>query len=377
MKIFILLTTFLLAIIVGCSSTPESIPEPKELSNLTSGVWLGLLPCQDCDEIDYQINFRKDYTFVQKLVYKGKSNEQLVNEGTWNFISDSIISLDGLDQIKMFLISNNEIIMLDQEGNRFNSELEENYHLTRDGKSIKKIEPKKKAVELNEEFYQEKYLNGIDFIARGNEPNWTLEIDFEKAMRFSTMDDIKLNTPAVEGKKTDGDSVIIYKAKSENGELIVKVTSEKCQDNMSGENFTHNVKIEVRNKKDKDFKVFSGCGKYLFDYRLNNVWELQEMTGVNLKKAKLVKGLPTFEVNLIEMVFSGHAGCNTLSGSLDIKDNKIKFGNMIGTLMSCPEMQVERAVVDAFNKKIFSYKIEDTKLTLISGKTKMIFRTAN
>jgi heat shock protein HslJ/uncharacterized membrane protein len=222
--------------------------------------------------------------------------------------------------------------------------------------------------------YQEKFLTGVDFIARGNEPNWTLEIDFENEMRFSTMDDIKLNTPAVEGTKSQDADATIYNAKTGGGELKVTVTKVDCEDNMSGEKFTYKVKVEAKTSTDIDFKTFEGCGKYLYDSRLHDIWVMEEMTGINLKKAKLTKGMPTFEFYLDDMRFSGHAGCNTLSGPIEIIGNKIKFGNLMGTLLSCPNMKVEKAVIDALNQKNVTYSIDKLTLKLVSGKTKMIFK---
>ena len=295
-------------------------------------------------------------------------------KASWSFFSDSIISLDDLDETKMFLISNNELIMLDPEGNRFESSIEKRYHITNDSKNIKKIEPPKEVAEVNEGFYQEKYLKGVDFIARGNEPNWNLEIDFEKAMRFATMDDIKLNTPSVEKTNTSKEGVTNYKAKTDSGELKVTITADSCQDNMSGEYFTHKVKVEIKKNDNKDYTIFNGCGKYLFDYRLNDVWVMDDMNGVNLKKAKLTKGFPTFEFNLSKMSFNGYAGCNRLNGNIVLVGNKLKFENMVGTLMICPDTKMERAIIDALNSKTFTYKIDKEKLFLESGKTKMVFK---
>lgn len=383
MKKLILFPAFLFLIIVGCSSTPESILNQKQVTFLTNGIWLGMLPCADCEVIDYQLNLKNDFTFKQKSVYKGKSEEQFVDDGEWSFISDSVIVLNGSGENKLFLISGRELIMLDQDGNKIGSSFEDKYHLHKDASTVKEIEkvkdvnyvkPVKEAVEINSLYYQEKFLNGTDFIARGNEPNWTLEIDFEKAMNFATMDDIKLNTPAVEGIKTQDVDVTLYRAKTKSGELAVTVTKADCEDNMSGENFIYQVKVEVKSLTDKDYKTFEGCGKYLYDNRLYNIWVMEEMTGINLKKTKLTKGLPTFEFHFGEMRFVGHAGCNSLSGDINVVGNKITFGNLMGTLMSCPDMKVEKAVIGALNQKTLTYKIDKMKLTLVSGKTKMVLK---
>lgn len=228
---------------------------------------------------------------------------------------------------------------------------------------------------VNPSFYQEKFLNGIDFFARGNEPNWVLEIDFEKSMRFSEMNGIEINTPAVEGVKAQDSDVTNFRAVTESIELSVTISKELCQDNMSGELFDYNVRVRFRNSNQPEFVEFSGCGKYLYDYRLNDIWVMEEMTGVELKKENLLKGLPMFEFNLSEKRFGGHAGCNQISGGFDLKGNKITFGNLISTKMACPDMTVEQKILQVLNNKKFIYRIENLKLVLESDSgIKMIFK---
>ncbi|HEX9251864.1 MAG TPA: copper resistance protein NlpE N-terminal domain-containing protein [Ignavibacteriaceae bacterium] len=373
----LILSAILFIIIIGCSSTPEIVPDPKQVTFLTNGIWLGMLPCADCEGIDYQLNLKNDYTFKQKSVYKGKSENIFINEGTWGFVSDSVIAVSGNEDYKMFIILGNDLVMLDKDGNRIESNFEERYHLSKDDGSVKEtkeVKPVPHVVEMNLSYYQEKFLNGIDFFARGNEPNWTLEIDLEKSMAFATMYDIKLNTPAVEGIKAQEADVTLYSAKTDSGELIVTIIKDKCQDNMSGEYFPYKVRIEAKTSNDSSYKTFEGCGKYLYDIRLHDIWVMKEMTESDLKKEKLMKGMPQFEFNLTDMRFAGHAGCNSISGPIDVVDNKITFGNLMGTLMACPNMKVEKAVVNALNQKTVTYSIDKLKLTLVSGKTKMVFQ---
>ena len=377
MNKILILSTIIFLIIIGCSSAPEFVPDPKSVTFLTNGIWLGMLPCADCEGIDYQINLKNDYTFKQKSVYKGKSEEIFIDEGRWGFVSDSVIAVSGNEDYKMFLIQQDHLVMLDQDGNKIESSFEERYHLSKDDGTVKEIMPVKpveEVVEMNLNYYQEKFLSGVDFIARGNEPNWTLEIDLEKSMSFAAMYDIKVNTPAVEGIKAQDSDVTLYTAKTDSGELVITVIKDKCQDNMSGENFPYKVRVEAKSSADSTYKTFEGCGRFLYDIRLYDIYVMEEMTGFNLKKEKLMKGMPTFEFNLTDMRFGGHAGCNQINGGISVVGNKITFGNLVGTLMSCPNMKIEKAVITALNDKTVTYSIDKMKLTLVSGKTKMVLQ---
>ena len=146
MQKILLLSAFIFVIIIGCSSAPETTTENKDVTFLTNGIWLGMLPCADCDGIDYQLNLKNDFTFKQKLAYKGKSEELFIDEGSWDFVSDSIISIYGSEETKLFLITSVDLILLDEEGNRIESSFEEKYHLHKDPgtvKESKELEPTK------------------------------------------------------------------------------------------------------------------------------------------------------------------------------------------------------------------------------------------
>ena len=377
MKKLILLTAFLFIIIVSCSSTPEFVGEPKQVDYLTNGVWIGILPCADCEGIDYTLNLKNDFTFKQKSVYKGKDEELFIDDGEWSFVSDSVILVEGLDESKMFLVDGKKLTMLDEYGNRIKSSDEHKYYLrkdTNDVSEVDKVEPVNEVAETNATSYDDMFINGIDFFAMGNEPFWTLEIDVEKEMRFTTLYDIKLNIPSVERQKEQNFNVNIYHAKTKSGELVVTITRADCEDDMSGEQFNYTVKVEAKSSADNEFKTFEGCGQYLYDTRLHDIWVMEQMTGVKLNKTKLTKGLPIFEFYPEEMRFGGHTGCNSLSDRIAVVGDKIIFGNLMGTLMACPDMSVERAVVKAIDQKTVTYSIENLKLTLVSGKTKMVFK---
>lgn len=261
----------------------------------------------------------------------------------------------------IFLLVSLPLIISCSTSNRINNNVEQNTDV--------KVVPV-----VDYSFYQKKFLNGIDFFARGNEPFWTIEIDFESEMRFSNLYGIKLNTPAVEGVKMQDTDVTRYHAITESGELIVTISKENCQDDMSGEQFDYKVRVDVKSSIDNDYNTFEGCGKYLFDYRLHDIWVMESISSIDLTKVKLMKGLPTFEFNLNEMRFGGHAGCNNLTGKIEASGKKIKFGNIASTKMACPDMQAEQIVVDAINQKTFAYNIENINLILLNELVTMTFK---
>lgn len=227
---------------------------------------------------------------------------------------------------------------------------------------------------IDPSFYQEKFLRGIKFFARGNEPFWSLDIYSDNKIVFSELNQLQIVALNYKEEKGESENETIISAQSDKGELLVTILRDSCQDNMSGEMFDHQVSLRIKNSSSDEIAL-NGCGKYLYDYRLNDIWVMEEMTDVVLNKENLMKGLPMFEFNLSEMRVSGHAGCNQFFGKINLKGNSISFGTLTATKMACPNMIVEQKVFQAINQNNFTYKIEKLKLILESESgIKMIFR---
>lgn len=115
--------------------------------------------------------------------------------------------------------------------------------------------------------------------------------------------------------------------------------------------------------------LFACCaaGNHLQNQSLEGTWVMHEMTGVELNKDLLTKGLPVFKFDLAESRFSGHAGCNQLSSRITVTGAEITFGIIIRTEMACPHMEVENAVLNILNENKIHFEAADSSLTLISS----------
>lgn len=123
--------------------------------------------------------------------------------------------------------------------------------------------------------------------------------------------------------------------------------------------------------------LINGCmskdNKSSSDYRLNDIWVMQKMTGVELQKEKLPKGPPTFEFHLLDNRFLCNTGCNSISGEIEITGNHISFSKVVSTRMFCPDMEAENAIIKTISDKTLTYKIENLKLILEDEKGIKIF----
>ncbi len=107
--------------------------------------------------------------------------------------------------------------------------------------------------------YSKKKLEGIDFVALGNDPEWELDIDLQKAIWFTTLEEnvTALTTPVPQPIKSNDSLTITYEASVEAGSIKIIITREPCINSSTGETFDYNVEVQTSGR------VFTGCGKYL------------------------------------------------------------------------------------------------------------------
>ena len=210
----------------------------------------------------------------------------------------------------------------------------------------------------------EMLTNGIDFTASGNEPFWSLEIDFNKYMLFKTPGGLEITTPVPEGVKAMDANVTRYAAQTEWGVLNVQIAKQECINDMSGKKSDYNVLIDIKSNTDKNYKTYKGCGQYLSDYRLHDIWVLEKINDKTFKSADFIKGLPLLELNLTGKKVLGHTGCNNLNGSLEVLSDKLIFGRRISTRLACTNMDFENSYINSLSGRTVGYNIQPGKLYL-------------
>lgn len=208
-----------------------------------------------------------------------------------------------------------------------------------------------------------KSKDGIYFYAIGNEPFWNLNIAKDQFIKFNSLNGDSVKLGYVKSEKAMDANIIRYYSKTDKGSFTATIYDEKCLDNMSGDVFKYKVVVELNNFGDPDYKKFTGCGRYVPDYKLNKKWVLQKIGDTTVDSAKYMKGLPELSFDVEGLKFSGSAGCNRIFGSLYCEGEIIRFSNTASTMMMCPDMEIEKNFLEALSKTI-NYKIDNDQLIL-------------
>lgn len=198
--------------------------------SLPLGAYQGMYPCKGCEGIQQTILFMADKKYRLEELTWGKSSVPKKTEGIWERKNGMIwMYQPGRPPLKFFL----------RKDSLFTDSLQ--YALV-----------KRELATLNPSWKQ-KQAEGVDFIAVGNEPFWSLEIDNEKMILFKMADWKKPVIVPVEKPVVSKDSTH-YTLKTEGSLLRITVYPQFCSDGMS--DFLYQYKVAVGFKG----SVYKGCG---------------------------------------------------------------------------------------------------------------------
>ncbi len=336
----------------------ELIDENKQnFAEEIVGIYLGEIPCADCEKINYKIKLNKDFSYQLEYTYVGKSNALIKKSGTYHINKNRLlIQLDNAANGMNYLQKQPYgLLLLDKNSNVITGVLADKYKLylmvnNEENNELKGL--------LN--ILIKKQKEGIDFYAVGNEPFWSLDIDFDKTIHFKNLDGIAFNAPAVTPVKAMDANMNRYRSVTESGEIIIELSQTECTDSMSGQKFDYSVTVEFKTRKEKDYKTYKGCGNYIPDYRLHDIWAIVEVDGIKINPTDFKKNVPRLEINLTKKTVFGTDGCNTFRGGVKVEKDFIYFGNLASTLMACfDNNEVSSKIGKVLSEKNLTFKFEN------------------
>jgi heat shock protein HslJ len=214
--------------------------------------------------------------------------------------------------------------------------------------------------------------DNIYFKSSGTEPFWGLTISDDKII-FKTIND-SLVTPHVKPVLAMDANVKLYRIKTETVELNIQITQQNCTNAMSGDVFPYAVSVEYKTNDSSKFKKLNGCGQYITDYRLHDIWVLEELNGRKISKVDFNNEFPMLEIYAKENRFLGFAGCNRMNGSLFYEKGVLRFTNLAATKLMCEPTNKEAEFIKELQRSN-KYLIVNNRLILSNtSEVKMIFK---
>jgi heat shock protein HslJ len=212
---------------------------------------------------------------------------------------------------------------------------------------------------INKDNLLQKQSEGVDLFAKGSLPaTWTLEIDFDKAIRFKSLDGANIVASSVKPIEMPGEKRISIATNTEYGKMQIDIYDQECSAANDQTKYEKKVVIQVNGKS------YEGCGSFLYDVAINGKWTLQRWNGKQLSAGEFAKGLPLIQFDAAANKISGHDGCNQLFGEIEMRGNFITVKTLGSTKMACPGNKNEINIAAAISNKVISYSFKEGNLHL-------------
>lgn len=216
-----------------------------------------------------------------------------------------------------------------------------------------------------------KWQKGIRFFALGTEPSWSFELDKDQAFRFESGKGYSLTADSMSRLTPMEPNVITYLVSAPQGDLMLRLTKEKCTDELTDFPLAYKVSAELKLEGELVAETYNGCGDFVPDPRLNGKWQIIRADTLLIQSDQFDNRIPELNMDVYEGLVYGNDGCNTFRGSLSSKDQEIIFGMMAGTLMACPHMDLSSVITATFVNKKLKYEFKKD-LVLRDGEKKVL-----
>ncbi|NEN25502.1 META domain-containing protein, partial [Cryomorpha ignava] len=217
--------------------------------------------------------------------------------------------------------------------------------------------------------------DGVDFIAFGKNPDWQLVITKNNELSIATKTDFgSFGAPNLEGMEPQDLNAMVYGAQTQKGTISVMVFSDSCLSHEVGL-LPNRVKISAQ-KADRAVAQFIGCGLYLNDPTLHDIWAVRSWSSLDSTE-KIPKGA-YLEFNMQTNRIYGNLGCGEITGYFDPMGSRLKIYRMDYADKNCAEESISISLFSALNFSTHELIIKDgLELRLISNGDTITFIKAD
>lgn len=192
--------------------------------------------------------------------------------------------------------------------------------------------------------------------------NWKLQISEANIKFKSEQDGYKtFDAPTTQPVYAQDANIKFYKSETESGIIMIYVYNDKCS--LNSTNTDYKVTAKIKRGIDTEFTGFEGCGTYLLNNKLDDLWVLESLGGNPISAEQFREDLPRIEINSSNKTFSGYGGCNQLRGQIFSEGSLIRFTDIIATKMLCAPPNKENDFLLAL-RSTTAYQLENWRLLL-------------
>ena len=182
--------------------------------------------------------------------------------------------------------------------------------------------------------WQTKRGTGVDFVANGNAPAWSLDVDFAKQIRFQDASGPLLLAPMPKPQRIGTTTGVLLDARvaptttparrsrpDRGSRLRVVIEPTVTQDPATKRDYAYTVRVETAGRR------YVGWGAFIKGSdRLNGVWTLESFRGQRFHTGQFTDNRPpTLTIDLAAGKLRGSTGYTPLKGSITAEGDHVSI----------------------------------------------------
>lgn len=320
------------------AAKPAPTPPPvraRSLPKQLPALYVGTLPCADCDELRYELDLRADSVYFLRRSYLGKNPASVIDEiGQWNISDANVLELRGGGDSPL-LFSVNDERTLEDPGTHAHLVRQDAYSAIAPALAMRGMYQYMADAALFEEC-----LTGLKLPVAPEGENIALQTEYARV------------------RKDPGQSMLV----NLQGRIV-------RQPGMEGDEVRDTLIVDQMGR----FSPNESCGARGVTHELESTrWVLVRLGDEPVPSAGGQRE-PYIALEPTEHRISGHGGCNRLVGGYQLNDGELKFTQLALTRMACPDMKLEGTFAKALNATV-SWKVTGNHLELFDANGAQVAR---
>jgi len=193
---------------------------------------------------------------------------------------------------------------------------------------------------------------GPDYVARGNEPGWSVSIGASEVEVVTGYGTRTLRAPRPEVRPEAGAYVLDLASFG----ALLRLEDRLCRDDATGMPYPQVAELTL------DGATLRGCGGDPDSLLAGPEWRIEDVAGQGIIDGSNIT--IAFDAGRV----SGSTGCNRFIGGYTLGGEGLAFGQMGVTMMACPEalMAQERRILDALSE-VHRFDFDATGALVLTG----------
>lgn len=224
-------------------------------------------------------------------------------------------------------------------------------------------------------FHLDKFQRNITVFASGEDTPWSLEISRNNSMKLFIAPNTEVVASIYSKEENQKNKTTTYFAKFKNGNIQFEMSAEECKEFPHTNNFQSSAVLHFHDTTRSTYQLLKGCAEWIPNYRLHEIWMLDEVNGELFDRDNFYKNIPRIEFHLNNYKVYGFGGCNEFEGEFDLNHDILSIKNVeFLSQEKCALEEFEQQLIKDLQDPSYHFKVKEGVLKMSNKNKGFVFK---